>query len=157
MAALDIEAILERVEAQIKARLTSKLESITTEKGDGVSLPGVETDAYFCQALDERVTNYDPFIFYGVENVESQGQGPYTAKAYSIFVLVVYGDKSNDDKLSTRLFRYQRAIEEIFADEWVIKGQVKSKVQTIPPTQFQGVNSSAAYRAAGVMLEIDIS
>jgi hypothetical protein len=153
----DLERMLADIELQVKARLNTKLTSITTEKGDSISLAPVLDAAYFCQSLDTRVANYDPFIFYGVEDVNSVGIGPATAKDWSIWVLVCYADKGNDDKLTQRMFRYLRAMEEIFEDEWHIRGQVNSKIQSIPPTNFVGINSGEKYRATGVMLTIGIA
>src|SRR5687768_14571554 len=123
----DIEKLLSEMSAFMKANLSTKLSAIDTEKNDGITLAAVETGAYFLQHLSEATANYNPFILYGIDDIESGGGiGPATRKPYKLFVVVALTDSANDPSIIPRLFRYQRALEDLFESDWSsIAGSVK--------------------------------
>jgi hypothetical protein len=152
-----IEEFMTDVEAFLKQKLNTKITEINTEKGD-FALDLISDDAYLLQTWNDRLANFNPILFYRVANVNSDGNGPALRKAYSVDVVVILEDVGQDDNIAKRLFRYSRALEEIFITDWAtMKNSVKLKVDSLVPVSFKLVNSSEDYRAIGVTLDFTIA
>jgi hypothetical protein len=150
---VDIEILLDKIDTFLKANLNLQIASINLEKNDTLALATVSDDAYFFQTMNDRVANFDPFLFYGLDNVDSEGIGPATRKTYSIQVIIVVTDTGQDELMGKRLLRYSRVLEDLFNNYWAsIKSSVNFKVQSLVPVAFSLVNSSDVYRAVGITL-----
>jgi hypothetical protein len=151
MAKYDIESFISDLDTFLKANLNTQLTVIDAEKNDGITLPPVGADAYFFQTLNDTVTNYNPFVFYGVDQVEAEGVGPATRRAYSVDVVLCFTDSGGDapNVVVKKLFRYARALEEIFLSNWDKMGRApKIKVKSLVPVSFKFVNSSEGFYEA---------
>jgi hypothetical protein len=140
MARYDIETFLGAVEAHLKANLSDALTAVTTEKGDGLTLEPVSSDGYFIQTLDERVTNYNPYIYIGAtEAPEVTANGPAQSKTYRVSVVLVIANSGGDANLWKRMCRYQSAIESVFANAWdrIAKGPKVTFDSAINPVEPQ--------------------
>ena len=74
MARYDLEDCLDDIEAILKAKLGAKIAAIEAEKiskGKGIDLATVQADAFFRQTWSDKILNYDPGIFFGIENPET--------------------------------------------------------------------------------------
>ena len=108
------------------------------------------------QSLDESVANYDPTIFYGVESSPSVSQYGATSKTVNVEVSVIIAD-SQDKNIYKRLFRYQRAIEEVINENYVqLKLGSKFKIMSLEPIGFKVNNSTSEFKAIGVIIEAEI-
>lgn len=155
----DIELFLSDVETYLKANLNTKLTAINAEKADSITLKPVDDAAYFCQSLNDSVTNYNPFVYYGVDSIESNGIGPATSNGYKVEVAIVVSDQGESLDVNKRImFRYHRALTELFQEGYasVARG-VKIKVQSLVPISVQLMNSSAEARAIGVTLDFTLA
>jgi len=111
--------------------------------------------------LGDGENNFDPFIIYGVQDFpDSRGIGPQTAVRHSLYVVVVLQDNGNDSNLIKRLWRYQRALRELFEFNWATaatgKG-VKFVVGNLTPTPLELLNRSQPDRAIGITLDVVIA
>jgi len=154
MAKFDIESLLAEIETFMKDNLNTKLLAIDAEKNDGIVLKPVDSTAYFFQTLNEKVVNLNPFIFYGVDDIDTVSDGPGTLEDITIGVILVLADDAEDDTVARRMLRYNRALKELFADNFdKTTNKVKLSVKAYPPTQFTSeVNSSKPSRAAAITL-----
>lgn len=153
----DLENILDDIETLLKAQYNTKLTAIDTEKADGITLAPVATGAYFMQTLNNTVANFNPFIFYGVEQIEPRdGIGPATASRYLFNIVLALADGGNDPDYARRLFRYSRALQEVFEENFAkISHSSKFRIETLEPVPLKLINSSQPYRAVGVKLDFE--
>lgn len=153
----DFEQILDEVKAIMIANFNTKLTQITTDKGDSIVLPPVDTDAYFLQSLDEEAVNFDPFVAYGIEDIESNSNGHLTSEKIFITVAVVLVDNGRND-INRIMFRYSRALKEIFEENWQNHNtSTKINVNRSTVVPFQALDSSATYKAIGIEIEVNLA
>lgn len=154
----DLEAICDDIQAILEENLNDKIEEIDNEKGDDIKLKPVNSEAYFFQTLDERVANYDPFILYGLDDMNAEGIGPATAEKPIINVVLSLVDNGQVGSIGKRVLRYQRAIKETLQDHWDQSGQsMKFRVTGLVPVEYRMLNSSNTYRAIGVTIETELA
>lgn len=154
---LDVEVILKNIKETLLDKLNTKLLEIDTEKNDGIVLSPVDPGAYILQSLDEFPVNFDPALFYGIESIETVGEYSATHKKMKIEISVILADPQ-DGSIFSRLFRYQRAMEETFLESYfTIKNmREKVKVTSLEPVAFRVQNSTSEFKAIGVMIEISL-
>lgn len=157
MARHDFEEILESVKQIIVDNFNPKLISITTEKGDSIVLPPVQDNAYFMQSMDDRAANHDPIMVYGIENIETVSIGPQSSEKIFISAVVLLTDNGRDD-INLIMFRYSRALKEIFEENWYIhNSSSKINVNRSTVVPFESLDSTATYKAIGVEIEINLA
>ncbi len=157
MKKLDVETVIKNIELTLKEKLNLKLIEITTEKNDGITLRPVDDKAYIIQSLDEFPVNFDPALFIGIESINTVGEYSATSKTIRIEVSVILSDPQ-DGKNFSRLFRYQRAMEETFLESYfTIKNmREKVKVTSLEPVAFKVLNSTTEFKAIGVIIELSL-
>lgn len=148
----DLEDILADLKAVLVANLNTKLTAITAIKGDSISLPSVDSEAYLLQTLNEKVVQYNPFILYGVSDIRTEGTGPHTLENFVLQIILCHCDLDQDAAMSKRMFRYGRAIKEVLQDNWHMANKIKTRVEALPPAEFKMQNSSDSHRCVGVNL-----
>lgn len=160
MAKYDIESFMADVEAFLKANLNTKITAINSEKNDTITLPSIPDEGYFLQTLNDTVTNYNPFIFFGVDSVETEGTGPANKDAYSVDVILCFADQGADapGAVAKKLYRFSRVLGDLFKENYDRIGRAgKIKVKSLSPVSFKFLNSSDDYRAVGVTLDFTLA
>jgi len=155
----DTETFFDELQTFMIANLNTQITAINTEKADDIVLKSIDDSAYFFQSLDERVTNYNPFVFYGLAaDVESDGIGPAIAKKLRVHISVISFDL-NLPSIGKRYLRYNRALEEIFLSKWdrVTNHAIKIKIRNPILIDFTLMNTSDLFRVIGVELEANIA
>lgn len=155
----DVEDLTDDIKALMVANLNTKIAAINAEKADSIVLKTIDDAAYIFQSLDERVMNYDPFVFYGLgASVESEGIGPAGSKMLPIDVAIISFDLNNPD-IGKRALRYNRALEEIFLDKWADFSGNNAKIKVKAPVliDFTLLNTSDPFRVIGVELEAHLA
>jgi hypothetical protein len=154
---LDVEVILKNIKETLLEKLNPKLLEIEADKGDGIVLKPIDPGAYILQSLDEFPINYDPALFYGIESIETVGEYSSTHKSIKVEISFIIADPQ-DGTIFSRLFRYQRALEETFLESYfTIKNmREKVKVTSLEPVAFKVQNSTSEFKAIGVMIEISL-
>ncbi len=158
MARLDVETILSSLETILKDNLNDKITSINEEKDDGITLAQIDkAKGYHLQTLDAEQVTANPFIFYGIEDIQSSGLGPDTINNYTLGITIMLEDSGQDLNVAKRMFRYSRALQETLQDHWSdIRGSVKTVIASLVPIEFKALNSSNITRAVGVQLTVAI-
>lgn len=153
----DFEEILGNVKQIIVDNFNTKLLAISADKGDGIVLPPINDNAYFLQSLDEAVANFDPFIAYGISNIETVSLGHQSAEKIFIEVVIVLADNGIND-INRIMFRYSRALKEIFEENWQNRdSSTKLFVNRSTVVPFQALDSSAIYKAIGIEIEVNLA
>ena len=152
----DIETIASDIETVLKTYLNTRLASINAEKNDGLECLDVADAAYFFQDLNDDLTNYDPFILYGVNAIVPQSDYGRCSQDITYSVTVILADNAQDG-LSKIMLRYGRALKEIFEENWyLVNNGIKLKVNSLTPVDLEGLNTSTRYKAIGITLEANI-
>lgn len=157
MARFDFEDILNNVKTIISDNFNDKLAALETEKGDGISLPRVDSNAYFLQSLNDEAANFDPFIAYGIEDVQNTPNGPHNAETIIISAVIVLADNGLEN-INLIMFRYSRALKEIFEENWQIRNpstRININRSTVVP--FEALDSSATYKAVGIEIQVNMA
>lgn len=151
----DLEVLMSDIQTIMANNLNTKITAINAEKADSISLTTVDSDSYFFQTMDETTVNKNPFVYYGINEIETDGIGPVVAKNITIGVIIVYADTHQDLLIANYMLRYLRALEETFTDNWnETQSRAKLRVESFAPFQFEGVNTSNMHRAAAVALRL---
>lgn len=119
MAKTDTELLLAQVSGYLQNNLSAKLTEITNEKNDGLVLLVPDPASYFIQVLFEESLNMDPYVFIGIKDpIGSDSIGQGSAQQIPIEIAFVLADSGVDLMMWKRLYRYQRALKEIFELGW---------------------------------------
>ena len=154
----DIERLIDDLVGLVKTNLNTKLTEITIEKGDSLTLKSVNDSAYIIQSMNQKIINFDPFIWVIVNNPESDGIGPHTALTVPVDIVILVKDQNQDQNLYKRMFRYGRALKEVIEDNWEkISFGIKLKVNSLAPAPVVLFNTSDPYKAVGVQVEADFA
>ncbi len=156
----DIESLLVDMLTFMRAQVNRQHAAIDPEKNDGSTLSTVANGAYFLQTASYDMTNFDPFVLYGIDDIEpGGGLGPATRHPYKLFVVVGLSDENNDPNLIPRLLRYQRALTEIFELNWAsIAGSVKFKVSGLVPVPLALLDEKRPVRTTKIVgINLDVT
>lgn len=155
--AYDLESLMNDVKTILTSNLNTKIGDINTEKSDSITLLTVDNSAYFLQDLNSETVNYNPFIFYSCENIEGTGEGPNTPQEFLINIILVLADQSGYSDLSTRMFRYSRALKEIFEENFSIKSNSNFiSINILAPIPLTTLNESREFKAVGIQIKSSI-
>ncbi len=160
----DGEDILDDVIAMVQAGIEAKLIEIENQKiskGKGIEggLPPPALAAYFRQTWSDKILNYSPAIFYGIQEVLADGVGPVTMEKFKIFVEVILVDSGMDTNTSNRILRYSRALREVLQERFdAVADTGRIKIETVSPVSFKlEVDSSEELKVGGVSLTVAIA
>jgi hypothetical protein len=149
----DLEMLLEDVKSAMTTHFNTVVGLINTEKNDGIALDTLNADAYFLQQLNGKMANWNPVCLYGVDTIETKPNGPHGLQRFQLSVIIIVADSGEEIEFGKRMFRYSRALEEVFRRGWTGgRGSVKFEVSSLVPIPLTNLNSSETYRAVGVEL-----
>jgi hypothetical protein len=155
--AYDLENLMSDIKSIMVDNLNTKINAINTEKSDSTTLLTVDNNAYFLQELDSTTINYNPFIFYSCEEIEGTGFGPNTPQEFLINCVLVLADQSAYSDIPSRMFRYLRAMKEIFEENFSIKTNSNFiSINQITPIPLTGLNDQQEFRATGIQIRTSI-
>ena len=157
MAKFDIEMLLTTVQAFLGQKLNSQISALNTEKNDAITLKQVNSASYHLQYPTDRTEMGDPFVIYD-EAAEPviDAVGPMAATIHQVGVTIVLADNGMDPNMVTRLFRYRRVLEDLFATYWEnISPGNRFVVQSWSPTPpFKDMETQYRGRAVGIVLTV---
>lgn len=158
MARLDLETILDKIKLLFQAKLTAKLAALDAEKNDGITLPTVENGAYFLQGYHEGMANFNQFIVYGVEKIDSTSVNALAAKSFSLYVELAMTDQGMNNENMKKLLRYGRALEEIVNENFdKILGNTRFQTSLLEPAAFEDVKGGVFLKSVGVRITASIA
>lgn len=154
----DTESLLLDVQQILKDNLNNKINAISTEKGDTIAdgTKEVPDDAYFVLSMNDKVNNFPVAVFLDLMNLDPDAAGPATAKTHHILAMLIAGQNRNDSGQAFRMFRYQRALEEVFQENFGATQSSFIKMDPFPPGVIQIANSSKPFLATGVVITTSI-
>lgn len=159
--AYDIEGFLSDLKACLVANLNTKLASIDSEKGDGITLAQVNSGAYILQDVSGGVPVHNPFLVYGeADDPVTESLGPTSAVKYTVFVELALADPGHEgDAIKNRLLRYRRALMEVVSENWDSIGRMKQKVRLkgTSPTPWFNEDGKIGGRAIGLEIEVTLA
>jgi len=163
MARYDIEDCIDDFETLLKTSLNTKIAAIESEKsskGKGLTtgLSSIAEDAFFRQTWSDKILNYTPAIFFGIENVETTSGGQLTSENLKIFIECVIVDSGMDTDTHRRINRYSRAIKELIEENFdKLSFASRIKVETVRPTAFKlELDTSEEIKVGGVSVSLSI-
>jgi hypothetical protein len=160
MAKTDIESVLDGVKAFLVANLNTQIAALNAEKNDGISLKSVNATAYHLQYPQDRTELGDPFVVYDeAQEPRIEANGGMVAAVHSVGVSIVLADNGLDGDIVKRLFRYRRALQDLFSDKWAsVYGSHKFKMRLWSPTPpFKNMETQYTGRAVGIILEVAVA
>lgn len=156
----DIESVLDGVKAFLTANLNTQISALNAEKDDGIVLKTVDANAYHFQYPQDRAELSDPFILYDEAGEPViQSNGGIIATVHQVGVTVFLVDNGLDQDLPRRLFRYRRALLDLFVSQWAtVFGSNKFAVKAwIPTPPFKNEEVGYTGRAVGIVLAVAIT
>jgi len=160
-AKFDAEDLLDSILAMMTDGLNAKIAAVEAEKtakGKGITLASIDSNAYFRQTWNDKILNYSPAIFYGIENNATIGQAGATATQYFIFAEVIISDSGNDDQVVNRILRYTRALQELFEEQFARVAELgRIKIETVRPVSFKlEEDNSNEVKVGGVSITVTL-
>lgn len=157
MAKFDVENFMDEFVAKLKTNLAARVSAINTEKGDNPVLESFPDGAFIFQTLDEKALNFRDFVFYYIDDISGEINGPHASKDLTIEVDIFVYDRQ-DNLLMKRVLRYWRALEEAMALTWdsVGKGYDRAAIKSLTPIDVKLINSSEYHKVFGVSLNFAI-
>ncbi len=156
----DVECLLGDVEEVLTTKLNSKIAQINAEKNDSISMATIPVAGYFLQTMNEKMANYDPFVYYGVGNIEpgDEMMPGRSSDIVDIEALICVIDPGQDDTIAKRMFRYGRALKEVFETNFNAfdGGNIKATIISKMPIDIGILNDSFTHKAVGVIIRASI-
>jgi hypothetical protein len=156
---VDTESLLFALKDCLQTNLNTKIAAIALEKADGLTLASVPTEAWFCQSLKwSHAAAHDIFVFFGVDDPQVEGIGPYTLEKESMFFTIVMKDTAENETYIKKLFRYRRAIKEVFEENFS-KNPIGGRliITSLAPISFGMEGMKDTFKAVGVNIEATIA
>lgn len=157
---VDAEIIVKALSDHAKANLATIIGNINTEKNDGFLMKAPIAGAYLEISLNDKVMNFDPFVFTYIESVTSQVRGPNLSKEWRIGQVIFVAQKAIQLSKGEEYFnlRYQRAMEELGQSAWrtALRGY-EFDVEALNPVDVQLQNTTNWHRVFGIELSLTLS
>lgn len=151
----DTESFLIDVESTMKNNLNNLITALNTEKGD-FNLDLVDDKAYIFQTLNDEVVNFNPAVFYYIDDIRSEGIDSATSEEIVVEVTIIMSD-TQDGNMQYKLLRYLRVLKELFNTHFnKVHYSKKVIVESLVPINFKTQNSSNYLHAIGVRLTTSI-
>lgn len=158
MARYDLENLMADIKSIMTTNLNTKLTELDAEKADSISLATVSTSqGYFLQTMDAEVANANPFVLYGIEDIETKNAGPMGIKTVTITIYLVTEEAGLEGNVTNRMYRYLRALEEVFETNWyMVQNATKISKKSLQPFELTRLNDSQPCRAVGIRLVVEV-
>jgi len=157
----DLERLLDDLLAIVKTNLNTKINEIQAEKttllGQGnFAVPLIDDNAWF-DSLDERTVNFDPYVYYGVNDNRVIEQAGAEASEVQIFFTVVLHYDGSDTAMFRKMLRYIRALQEIVSENFdAIQCASNLTVSTMTPVDLKDLDGDTFHKIGGVVINTSI-
>lgn len=157
MAKYDLESFITEFEAKLKPLLAAKILEINAEKNDDLVLDQIPDEAWVFNNLDIIAKNYKDFIFFFIDDISGEINGPSYTEDITLEVDIFIQDRQ-DKFVEKRILRYSRALREAVAQTWdtVGVGYDKASIKAMAPIDIKLNNSSFYHKIFGVSLIFSI-
>ncbi len=157
----DAETLLNDLFTIFKDNLNAQITKIQAEKdfllgADNFDMPLIGDDAWL-DSLDDRVANFDPFVYFNYSDQTIIEQPSAGASDYTIFFTVV---KQEQDQLQSykRMLRYTRALSQVSEKKFdkLTKASVITISELTPTNISLNENSDDMHKLAGIAIQVAI-
>ena len=157
----DAEVLLDSILDIMTTGLNTKIAAVEAEKtamGKSIGLAAVDSNAYYRQTWNDKILQYTPAIFYGIENTAATAVAGVTATQYFLFVEVIISDSGNDDQVVNRILRYTRALQELFEEQFGKVAEAgRIKIETVRPVSFKlDEDTSDEVKVGGISITLTL-
>lgn len=160
----DPENLMADIKVILVANLNTAIAAVEAEKiAQGLpttNLASVDTtNGYYEQNWSDKILQSSPAIFFGIEEIITEGIGPASSQKIKVFVELVLSDSGMDTLGKNRIHRYARAIKDVFeANFGKFPGGSQIKIETVRPISFKlDLNSSEEIKVGGVSITTSLA
>ena len=156
---VDEEIAIYNIATVFQSHLNSKLDSINSEKNDGITCAHVDTtNGYAIITLEEKIMNADPILGIFIEDIRTVSLGAASESALDLIVVVIKEDQGEDFQIQKKMLRYMRACREVIEDNYseILTGGIL-EIKNLGPRFLQGLNKTAKFRGAGISISVPVS
>ena len=146
----DIETYIAETLAMVQANLPAKIIEINAEKSDGTEIKQVPDADYF-NSTSAQIFNSDPFIYYGLTDIEAEPAGSKTIITITMNFEVVFNNSNSGNTLE-KVLRYSRSLREVFQENFMGSSKHSGyKVTELPPANAP-LNQGSDFKIGGVSI-----
>lgn len=155
---ITLPQIADAIEAFIKANLNTHIAVQNSTNTYGITLKTVSASAYFFQTMNDAIANFDPFIYYGVADVEApSSEGGGTIEKITFNALLVVSDRGEDLLIGRRMLLYREAWKAMIGPGWAnIHRNARMTLTSLVPVAFTEINTNHPYRAVGIEIVTEL-
>lgn len=153
MAKFDLENFRDWFIDLFQTNMAAKIAEINAEKGDSL-LTDFTADQYFSD-MNQRIDNYDRFIFYGFPDIQTinNGRGPSALEVTMAFDIVV-AEPEGGTISENIVMRYTRAMVEIVEANSRSNPQIGDvSVEQFAPVSLNDNQLSARMKIGGISIK----
>ncbi|MBF0315605.1 MAG: hypothetical protein HQK52_19450 [Oligoflexia bacterium] len=156
---MDIEDFLDKLENCLKENINKTIDEINALKNDSIKLEHISSNAYMLQSVSDKVLNYSPTLYLGVDSISNEASGRGLAETYTIEVTIlmngVKGRLIDEKVIPKKMYRYERVLKDTIRRSWRSISNQEMKIQSFAPTSFNLENSNPCH-VVGIKLETTI-
>jgi len=153
-----IEDVLNQAICLVKDNINDELTKIDVERAgetNPITMKPIDTEnGIVFQSLNNLPVNFDPILYYGVDQVETDPIESAQGETWSMEFSIILSDPQ-DRTAEKRVLRYQRALKSIFLNNYIKLNNMRQKVRvrSLNPVAFTLPNASIEFRAIGILVE----
>lgn len=157
----DTERLLDDLLAIMKSNLNTKISEIQAEKdtllGAGnFAVPLIDDNAWF-DSLDDKTVNFDPYVYYGVNDNNVIELAGAESSEVQVFFTVVLHYNGSDASMFRKMLRYIRALQEVVGANFdAISCASNLTVSTVTPTDLKDLDGDTFHKIGGVVISTAI-
>lgn len=154
----DIEKVEQVILGIVQSNLAAKVAEINTDKDDGLSLTDIDSSKYYTDFYQEELTG-SKFIFFGIEQPETQSIGSDSAETWTIFYKVFIEQENNLSTIRSSVLRYTRALKEIINENssLIARHCSKGEISNLTPENVEDINNNTPFKMGGIEFKITLS
>jgi hypothetical protein len=142
--------------------LNTKISEIQAEKatllGDQNFVVPLINDGAWFDTLDEKTANFDPYIYYGLNDNTVIELASAESSELAIFFTVVMHYNGNDATMYRKMLRYIRALQEVVSANFDrIPEVARFQVRTVAPNDLRDLDTSEFHKIGGIVINTAIA
>lgn len=154
----DIEKIEQVILGIVQSNLAAKVVEVNTDKGDSL-LTDIDSSKYFNDFYQAELTG-SKFIFFGIEQPETQSVGRNSAETWTIFYKVFIEQENKLSTIRSAVLRYTRALKEIINEnsDKIARVCSKGEISNLTPENVEDINNNnTPFKMGGIEFKVTLS
>lgn len=161
MSKYDTEQFLNDLFLLVKSNLNGKINEIQAEKATllgsaNFAVPTLDDKAWF-DSLDDKTANFDPYVYYGVNDNSVIQISSAEGNSLTAFFTVVLHYNGDDASMYKKMLRYIRALQEIVSENFDAFPEAgRMTVSAINPNDMKDLDGNTFHKIGGIMIQAGI-